>query len=79
MSNPNLTREAAMDRHPAKGTDSMEKLLILLELTKLSKELQAAADVCADKDLAFHCLKQGTVNGIEAAIKTIQAMKSVTE
>ena len=78
MSNPNLTREAAINRHPAKGTDSMEKLLILLELTKLSKELQAEADAAAHKDLAYHCLKQGMANGIDYAIKTIQAM-AVTE
>jgi len=68
-----------MQRHPAQGTDSMEKLLILLELTKLSKELHATANACADKDLAYHCLQQGTANGLDYAIKTIQGMKSVTE
>jgi hypothetical protein len=74
-----MTRAEAMNRHPAKGTDSIDKLLILLELTKLSKELQAEADAAGNKDLAYHCLKQGMANGIDYAIKTIQAMKSVTE
>jgi hypothetical protein len=74
-----MTRAEAMNRHPAKGTDSVEKLLILLELTKLSKEVQAEADAAGHKDLAYHCLKQGTANGVDAAIKAIQAMKSVTQ
>ena len=71
-----MTRAEAMNRHPAKGTDSVEKLLILLELTKLANQCQADADACADKDLAFHCLRQGTVNGVQAAIKAIQNMEA---
>jgi hypothetical protein len=65
-----------MHRHPASGTDTVEKILILLELTKLANECQAEADACATKDFAYHCLKQGTVNGVEAAIKAIQKMEA---
>jgi hypothetical protein len=65
-----------MQRHPAKGTDSIDKLLILLELTKLANECQAEADAAATKDLAYQCLKLGTLNGVEAAIKAIQNMEA---
>jgi len=72
-----MTRAEAMKRHPAKdGTDSVEKILILLELTKLSNELQAQADSCADKDLAYHCLAQGAVNGVDAAMRAIKNMEA---
>lgn len=69
-----------MDRHPAKGTDSVEKLLILLELTKLSTAAQAAIDGAArDEPQVVRGVKQGMAIGIEYAIKTIAAMKSVSE
>jgi hypothetical protein len=67
-----------MDRHPAKGTDSMEKLLILLELTKVANEVQAAIDRDLDEDPFSRGVKQGMAIGIERAIKTIQGME-VTE
>ena len=67
-----------MQRHPAKGTDSMEKLLILLELTKVANEVQAAIDRDLDEDPFNRGVKQGMAIGIDRAIKTIQAME-VTE
>ena len=68
-----------MHRHPAKGTDSIEKLLILLELTKLANDVQAVMDVNPDQPPFTRGVKQGMAIGIEYAIKTIAAMKSVTE
>jgi hypothetical protein len=67
-----------MQRHPAKGTDSMEKLLILLELTKVANEVQAAIDRDLDEAPFNRGVKQGMAFGIDRAIKTIQAM-AVTE
>jgi len=74
VSKPNATREAAINRHPAKGADSVEKLLILLELTKLANDVQAVMDVNPDQPPFTRGVKQGMAIGIEYAIKTIQAM-----
>ena len=73
-----MTRAEAMNRHPAKGTDSVEKLLILLELTKVANEVQAAIDRDLDEDPFNRGVKQGMAFGIDRAIKTIQGME-VTE
>jgi hypothetical protein len=63
-----------MHRHPAKGTDSIEKLLILLELTKVANEVQAAIDAPLDEPPFIRGVKQGMAIGIDRAIKTIQGM-----
>jgi hypothetical protein len=74
-----MTRAEAMNRHPAKGSDSMEKLLILLELTKVANEVQAAIDRDDLDEAPFNRgVKQGMAFGIDRAIKAIQGME-VTE
>ena len=56
---------------------STERLLILLELTKLVDQLQKAAYAMGEHDLAYHCLAQGMVNGVQAAMDVIKSMEPV--